>query len=272
MNALSAFPIQNLLNKSSSARVLLIPALTYILLFAVAGLCMIPLLVHGEGPGIFQIHRDPDFRSAILVFFIFAYVIPIILLLLMYIAILKVIWFDATAKHLRGEEQERRWKQRIQVFRSLCRVVICFILLYGYFFAVLIWIVTGGHTRVSPRLSYVLLYSAFLVFNLNTCINPLIYALHLDAFRPFVYKLVCPKRCHLRKPTEGALNTTQHHVPMASRTAHNGQEGVAQISKGQGATEAHLDEVIVENNALSNGNVNECYHDNEKTSDTEICS
>lgn len=245
---------------------------------------MIPVFLAGPLAGgfrdVFQAYSDPGFKKAMIIFITLAYVLPIILLILMYVAILKVIWFNPTTKQLQGEEQARRWKQRIQVFKSLSRVVLSFVVHYGYFFAVFLWLINGGHTQVSARVSNVLFYSAVLIIYLNTCLNPVIYALKQEAFRPFVYKLLCPKTCNLRKPEKGALNTaTQPNgnasKPKASKTLQNGQEGVVRTSSGRGSTAANLDGNYMEENIISpNGIVNEGYHGNDKTrdKDTEIGS
>eukprot|EP00057_Strongylocentrotus_purpuratus_P009319 XP_011663793.1 PREDICTED: allatostatin-A receptor-like [Strongylocentrotus purpuratus] len=249
------------------------------LVWIIAGLTMIPVFLAGGSRDVFQAYSDPGLRKSMIIFITFAYVLPIILLVLMYVAILKVIWFNPTTKQLQGEEQARRWKQRIQVLKSLSRVVLSFIVHYGYFFAVFLWLINGGHTQVSARVSNVLFYSAILILYLNTCLNPVIYALKQEAFRPFVYKLLCPKTCNLRKPEKGALNTaTQPNgnasEPKASKTLQNGQEGVVRTSSGRGSTGVNLDGNMKENVILPNGIINEGYHGNDKTrdKDTEIGS
>lgn len=233
---------------------------------------MLPIFIGGGNQNLFESYRIPAQRTAMIIFFTIAYIIPVIALLLMYIAILKVIWFNPTTKQLHGEEQERRWKQRITVFRSIFRVTFTFILHYGYFFAVFIWIAVGGHTRVSARVSNVLLYSSVLIVYLNTCINPVIYALNQRAFRPFVYKLLCPKSFHLRKPKKDALYTTAQNPddvptasPKTSRTLQNTQGDIIQSNNGSGSTEANIHENIMVDKGPHHGYLNEGYHGNENS-------
>ncbi|XP_041483179.1 QRFP-like peptide receptor [Lytechinus variegatus] len=182
------------------------------LVWIVAVLCLVPLFIGHVEVGVKNIFGNylvPRNRNSMIIFTVITFITPVIALTIMYVAILKTIWFNQAAKHLHGEGHERRWKQRIQVFRSLFKVVFAFVLSYGFFFAVFLWIALGGHTQVSAGVSNLLFYSSLLIVYLNCGINPLIYALTQQAFRPHVYKLLCPKKCRRWKPEKDALYTIQ---------------------------------------------------------------
>ncbi|XP_054771781.2 somatostatin receptor type 5-like [Lytechinus pictus] len=207
------------------------------LVWIVAVLCIVPLLIgHVEGgvKNIFGNYLVQRNRNAMITYTVIAFITPGIALTIMYVAILKTIWFNPAAKHLHGEEQEKRWKQRIRVFRSIFRVVFAFVLLYGYFFAVFLWIAVGGHTQVSAGVSNLLLYSSLLVVYLNCGINPLIYALTQQDLRPYVYKLLCPKKCNMRKSEKDALYTTQQKDRGSKDHAAPHDNRVARISFWRG--------------------------------------
>nr|XP_054771208.1 C-C chemokine receptor type 8-like [Lytechinus pictus] len=229
----------------------------------IAGICMIPLFLGGGGSqDIFQVHSNPSTRRAMMVFMIFAFLLPLVLFFLMYLAILKVILHNPLNMQLQGEEQTRRWKQRIQIFKSISRVVLTFTVHYGYAFGIFLWLINGGHTKVSTRLSNVLFYSALLVTYLNTCINPLVYALTLESFRPFVYKLLCPNFCNLRRPQKGALNTTQQGDNPGMSVAHRtGQDNGISITIDLVSAGSNSDRNQDDNDISSNGIINQGYQE-----------
>ena len=183
----------------------------------VSGICMIPTVLGCGASRLFEIYTNPALKAGITVFVIIAYVIPVCIIVLCYAAILKTVWGKPALSHHSSEDEEkRRWKQRIQMLKTIAVIVTSNVLHFGYFFAVLLWIAHGGHTYVGPRVSSAVLYSATLVAYLSTCINPPLYALLQPSFRPFVYKILCPKRFRPQLP--GALVGDSVQREPSSRT------------------------------------------------------
>ena len=155
-----------------------------------------------------MVYNDPRFRTSVIISFVSVYVLPISIMTVCYAAIVKTVWGTLTSCNVCEAEQKRRLKQRIQTMRTVAVIIVSNALHYGYFFGVILWIAHGGHTQVSERVSNTLLYSAILVAQLNTCVNPPLYALSQSTFRPYVYKILCPARYGLRIPDSNVTTTT----------------------------------------------------------------
>ncbi|KAI1301232.1 Allatostatin-A receptor [Halotydeus destructor] len=136
-------------------------------------------------------------------FFLFAYVIPLIIVFLLYVLMLKRLWFGAVPGGRMSSESVRSKKR---VTRMVVVVVVIFAVCWCPIQIVLVLKAFDAY-HMNPAQVVTQIVAHVLAY-MNSCVNPILYAFLSENFRKAFNKVIACHRGHSAVPTNRREETT----------------------------------------------------------------
>ncbi|XP_030837363.1 galanin receptor type 1-like [Strongylocentrotus purpuratus] len=175
--------------------------------------------------------KEPNAKYLISLGAVFTYIIPLLIIFGCYTAIMRTIWKNRISDERASDQtRKRRNKQKHAVLRASMLVVVLFAVIQGFYIATFLWIAFGGSLLVDPSLVIIVFNVAQGLYQLNSLINPFLYALSHEKFYHSIWRVIsCSSTCCRWKTS---LNI---HLPRAAKP--NGVERPSEASEVNGGGE-----------------------------------
>ncbi|XP_071478279.1 somatostatin receptor type 5-like [Diadema antillarum] len=171
-------------------RAIIICLLVWLLSFGIGGFYF-GAQIEGD---ILESWKEPNAKYLVTAGAFIIYVIPVTVILVCYVAILRVVWLKRLSdENATAETRLRRTRQKNAVLRASVSIVLVFMVIEGLYMAVFLWITYGGSRNVHPATVVIIFTVAQSLLHLNSLINPFLYALSHERF----YRNICHTLCYV---------------------------------------------------------------------------